>query len=71
MLLPVFSIAMDQLAARSIILFVDLKVSLRMVADGTYLGRLGPDDNVTAVAALPDLDATLFEDLLSLHNRFF
>ena len=42
-----------------------------MVADGTYLGRLGPDDNVTAVAALPDLDATLFEDLLSLHNRFF
>ena len=42
-----------------------------MVADRADLRSLGSDYDVTAVAALPDLDAALFKDLLSLHNRFF
>ena len=40
-----------------------------MVADRTDLRRLRADDQVAAVAALPDLDAALFKDLRGLHVR--
>ena len=38
-----------------------------MGADGAHLGSFFAHDDMTAVAALPHLDAALFEDLLGLH----
>ena len=46
----------------SIILFADFKIALRVRADGAGFGGLGADDDMTAVAAFPNLDLTLFED---------
>ncbi len=37
-----------------IILRLDLEVSLWVVTDRTYIGRLLADDDVSAVGALPD-----------------
>ena len=37
-----------------------------MIAGGAQLGSLGADHDVTAVAALPDLDLGLLKDLSSL-----
>ena len=54
-------------AFRSIVLRGNLKVGLRMGAGGADGGRFGSDDNVAAVAALPDFDFTLLKDLLGLH----
>ena len=50
----------------SIILFPDFEIALRVVADRADLRRLGADDQMAAVAALPDLDAALFKDLRGL-----
>ena len=36
--------------------FADLEVSLRMVADRTELWSLGADNDVSAVAAFPNLN---------------
>ena len=52
---------------RSIVLLANLKVGLGMGADGADLGGSRTDHDVTAVAALPDGDAALFEDLHSLY----
>ena len=38
----------------SIIVGVELKISLRVVADRTYVGSGGADHDMAAVAALPD-----------------
>ena len=38
-----------------------------MVADGAHLGSLGADDDMTAVAAFPNLDAGLFKHCLGFH----
>ena len=40
--------------AESVILCLDLEVSLRMVADGALLGRFLSYHDMTAVGALPD-----------------
>ena len=50
-----------------IILRVNFKVALGMVAGGADLRRFLTDHNVTAVAALPYLDFTLGKDLRHLH----
>ena len=50
----------------SIVLFPQLEVGLGMGADGAHLGGFFAHDDMTAVAALPHLDAALFEDLLHL-----
>jgi hypothetical protein len=39
---------------RLVILGLDLEVSLWVVADRTYIGRLLADDDVSTVGALPD-----------------
>ena len=49
--------------AALVVLSVNLEVSLRMEADGTDVGGFGADDDVAAVAALPDADACLAEHL--------
>ena len=46
-----------------IILSVNLEVCLWMEADGTDVGGFGADDDVAAVAALPDADTSLAEHL--------
>ena len=46
---------------------MDLEVSLRMGAGGADLGGGGANHDVTAVAALPNLDLALGEDLGHLH----
>ena len=46
-----------------IVLCADFKIALRMVAGGADLGSLCADDDVPAVAALPDLDFALRENL--------
>ena len=50
-----------------IILRVNFKVALGMVAGGADLRGLLAHDDVTAVAALPYLDLTLGKDLRHLH----
>lgn len=50
----------------SIILGVNLEEALRMSAGRADLRRFRADDDVTAVAALPDLDFALLEDLSRL-----
>src|SRR5574344_2148310 len=50
-----------------IILCVNFKVALGMVAGRADLRRFLTDHNVTAVAALPYLDLTLGKDLRHLH----
>ena len=47
----------------SIILGGNFEKALRVGADGADLGRLGADDDVSAVAAFPDLYLALFEYL--------
>ena len=42
---------------------MDFEVALGVVAGGADVGGLGADDDVAAVAALPDLDLALFKDL--------
>ena len=39
---------------------------MRVEADGADVGRGGANDDMTAVAALPDLNAGFFEDFLRL-----
>ena len=46
-----------------IVLCADFKIALRMVAGGADLGSLCADDDVPTVAALPDLDFALRENL--------
>ena len=46
----------------SIIFLVKLEIALGMGADGADLGGLGADDDVPAVAALPNLHLALFKD---------
>ena len=41
---------------------MDFEIALRMCADGAGLRRIGADDDMTAVAAFPDLDLALFKD---------
>ena len=47
---------------------VDLKVALGMGAGGADLRCLGAGDQVTAVAALPDFNAALLENLGGFHT---
>lgn len=47
----------------SIVFFAYLKIALRVIAYGTYIGSLGSYYNVTAVAAFPYLDSALFKYL--------
>ncbi len=49
--------------AALVVLCVNLEVSLRMEADGTDVGGFSADDDVAAVAALPDANACLAEHL--------
>lgn len=51
----------------SIIIAVNFKEALGIETGGANLGGSGAYHDVTAVAALPHLDLTLFEDLRSLH----
>jgi hypothetical protein len=51
----------------SIVFFAYLKIALRVIAYGTYIGSLGSNNDVTAVAAFPYLDSALFKYLGSLH----
>ena len=51
----------------SIVFFAYLKIALRVIAYGTYIGSLGSYYNVTAVAAFPYLDSALFKYLGSLN----
>ena len=46
-----------------VVLLANLKVGLRMLADGTHVGSLGSNHQMTAVAAFPHGDAALFKDL--------
>ena len=46
----------------SVILAVDLEIGLRVRAGGADVRRFGADDDVTAVAAFPDLDLAFFKD---------
>ena len=46
-----------------IVLCVYLEIRLRMEADRTNVRGFDTDDDVTAVAALPNANATLAEDL--------
>ena len=50
-----------------VVLLANLKVGLRMLADGTHVGSLGANHQMTAVAALPHGDAALLKDSLGLH----
>ena len=50
-----------------IVLCVNFKIALGMVAGGANLRGLLAHDDVTAVAALPHLDLALGEDLRHLH----
>ena len=50
----------------SVVLLPQLEIALRMAAGGADLRRLGADDDVSAVAAFPDLDLALFKDLRRL-----
>lgn len=45
--------------SKSIVLGLDLEVSLRMVAHGTYIGSLLAYDDMAAVGTLPDNVAVL------------
>ena len=50
-----------------VVLRVDLEPALGVETDGADLGGFSADDDVTAVAALPDADTALAEDLGGLH----
>ena len=50
-----------------VVLLANLKVGLRMLADGTHVGSLGANHQMTAVAALPNGNTALFKDCLGLH----
>ena len=50
-----------------IVLLANLEVGLGMVAHGAHLGSLGANNNVTAVAAFPNLDAGFFKHGLGFH----
>ena len=52
---------------RLIVFSVDFEVSLGVCAGGAKLGSIGANHQVTAVAAFPDLDFALGEDLGGLH----
>ena len=51
---------------KSVVLFPELEIALGMVADGADVGSLGSDHEMSAVAALPYLNAALFKYLLTL-----
>ncbi len=44
-----------------IIFFLNLEIALRMIAGRADFGRFCPDDDMSAVAALPYFDLTLFK----------
>ena len=54
-----------------VVLRVDLKPALGVEADGADLGGFGADDDVTAVAALPDADTALAEDLICINFNVY
>ena len=49
-----------------IVLGVNLKIALRMCAGGAKLGRIRSNNDMSAVAAFPNLDLTLCKDLCHL-----
>ena len=48
----------------SIVSFVYFKISLRVIADRTNLRSTGADYDMSAVAAFPDFNFTLFKHFL-------
>ena len=51
----------------SVVFRAHLEIALGMIAGGAHIGRGRPDDDMTAVSALPHLDLALGEDLRHLH----
>ena len=51
----------------SIVLRVDFKIALRVIAGGANFRSLGAHDDVTTVAAFPDFNLALFKDLHGFH----
>ena len=51
---------------RSIIFGVNLEERLRVMTYGAKFGRARADDKMSAISALPNLNARLLEDLLRL-----
>ena len=51
----------------SIVLCVNFEVTLRMCASGAYFGSIGANNDVTAVAAFPNLYFALLEDFCSFY----
>ena len=50
----------------SVIFRVDLEIALRVLANGANIGRVGANDKVSAISALPNLNSGFFEDFLRL-----
>ena len=53
--------------AESIILCMNLKIALRVIAGRAYLGSFGSHYDMSAVAAFPDFNLAFFKNLCGLH----